>query len=64
MTFAVLQRDMDVPQVVGNLWADDEFHAQAVAAQFFPKSGDSLLIQRTETREIPMHLDVSPPAIH
>jgi hypothetical protein len=64
MTFSVVQRDTDAKHVIGTLWADDEPRAHALAAMFFPKSGDSLLIQRTEGCEIPMRLNVSPPEIH
>lgn len=64
MTFSVVQRDTDAKHVIGTLWADDEPRARALAAMFFPKSGDSLLIQRAEGREIPMRLNVSPQEIH
>lgn len=64
MTFSIIGRDTGVGHVIGTLWADDESDAKAVAAQFFPDCGDSLLIRRTEGTEIPMQFDVGSPQIH
>jgi hypothetical protein len=58
MTFSVLhQQDMEVPRIVGTLWADDEVRAQTLAATFFSAQGDSIVIRRTETQELPMRFD-------
>jgi hypothetical protein len=59
MTFSVKQRNVENQRIIGTLWAGDESLARTLLVLFFPQDAQaSLVLQRTDDREIPLRLDV------
>ena len=59
MTFSVKQRNLDNQRIIGTLWAGDESLARALLVLFFPADAQpSLVVQRTDDREIPLRLNI------
>jgi hypothetical protein len=65
MTFSVKQRNVENQRVIGTLWAGDESLAVTLLALFFPPDAQaSLLVQRTDDREIPLRINVETQRFH
>jgi len=65
MTFSVKQREVGNQRVIGTLWAGDEAVARTLVALFFPPDAQpSLVLQRTDDREIPLRLGTEAQRFH
>ena len=55
MTFAVIETGTGCEKVVGTIWASAESEAQTIASDLLKiPDGESVVIRRSEEREIPM----------